>query len=69
MEDDAARSSDLRAEEAPASGDDTSDPVSRRLAALRHDIDLAMADLDETIRRARAAREGEPGDEGEVRAP
>ncbi len=57
MSDESRRLDRLREAEArlEAAADDDDD-VGRRLAALRHDIELALADLDRTIESTRRAR-------------
>jgi hypothetical protein len=55
----------LREAEAQLEAQAPDDNVARRLAALRHDIELALADIERTITSTRRAQEprGEPVDD------
>ena len=65
MSDDSRRLDRLREAEARLEALERDDDVSRRLAALRHDIELALDDLNSTIESARRAqaKEGPPQQE------
>ena len=65
MSDDSRRLDRLREAEARLEAMERDDDVSRRLMALRHDIELALADLDSTIESTRRAQAKEEPPEQE----